>query len=170
MIDSLETYVPPFAGEPGDWEDVLRRARRRGPSRRVLAVAAAVAVLLGAAPALAVLVLRSPGPQLPRDRIAGVVKTALDPRTGVVLLEAGRWKKHDGVCYLVPHVRAGCLARGARTRLLRPLPLLTRGAPSERGIRLKLHGRVPFAVVAVRDGVELRAQGGKVLARLRFNG
>jgi hypothetical protein len=168
MID-LEHYVAPFDDEPADWEDVLRRAGRRRRGRRLALAVATAALLLGTAPALGVLLTRPEAPQLPRDRITGPVRTVVDPRTGATLLEAGRWKERRGVCYLVPHVRSGCLARGERTEILRPLPLLTHGAVSERGIRLRLHRPAAFAVLATALGVDLRGPDGKLLARIRLS-
>ena len=113
-MNVLDAYVAPFDGEPEDWEDVLRRARRGVPRRRtVLAVAIAVAALV-VGPALGVLLTRETGPRLPAaaDRARAVV--ALDPRTGGMLAEAAPWRGHDGVCILFVGRAAGCWHRTPR--------------------------------------------------------
>jgi hypothetical protein len=47
----LDELVPSFAGEPGDWADVLRRADARRPRRRRRLLVAALAAVLVAVPA-----------------------------------------------------------------------------------------------------------------------
>jgi hypothetical protein len=108
------------------WADVLRRAERRAPRRRLVLVAALVVAALGGGPALGVLLTRPGTPQLPRDQITGSVATIVDPHTGVTLVEWARWKGHQGVCYLVPHVHAGCLPAGHRAGPFSALPVFTR--------------------------------------------
>lgn len=93
------------------WEDVLRRARR---GRRRWALVAAVAVgAVASASAVAVPLLRSGPPTLPRaaDRSRAVV--ALDPRSGVIV-EAAPWKGRDGVCYVIVGQTSGCATRSRR--------------------------------------------------------
>lgn len=108
------------------WQDVLRRAQRRPPRRRLALLAALAVAALGGGPALGVLLTRPAQPQLPADRITGSVATIIDPRTGVMLVEWARWKGHDGACYLVPHVHAGCLLAGHRAGPFSALPVFTR--------------------------------------------
>lgn len=123
------------------WEDVLRRAHRPRLTPRLAAVAIAGIAVVSAAPALGVLLTRPSPPQLPMDEIGGTTITSvLDPKTRETLLEYGRWKGHDGVCYLVPHVRAGCLRTGQtsppfeeRSRFI-PMPLLRRARKQDQGL------------------------------------
>ena len=113
MDELLERQVPRFDG-PGDWSDVLERARRRRrPRGRLLVAAAAALAVLVVAPALAV-VLRDGGVQLPGEADRSNVVLIMQPLTGRVLLEAAPWKGHDGFCYLVLRVRAGCVPHKAR--------------------------------------------------------
>lgn len=135
------------------WADVMRRADRRAPRRRLVLLAALVIAALGGGPALGVLLTRSGPPQLPRDEIAGPVSSILDPRTHLPLVEYGRWKKHDGVCYLVPHTHAGCLLAGHRAGPFSPLPAFT---------RLRHKGERPFLLFARRRFVILALPGGRV--------
>jgi hypothetical protein len=121
------------------WADVLRRAERRAPRRRLVLLAAVAAAALGGGPALGVLLTRPGPPQLPRDQIAGPVSSILDPRNQLPLVEYGRWEQHDGVCYLVPHVHAGCLLAGHRAGPFSALPYFT---------RLRHKGKRPFILIA----------------------
>jgi hypothetical protein len=120
MDELLERPIPRF-DEPADWNDVLERARRqRRPRRRLLVMAAAALSVLVVAPALAV-VLRDRGVQLPSETDRSNIVVIMQPLTGRVLLEAAPWKGHDGFCYLVLRVRAGCVPHKARgTALLFP--------------------------------------------------
>ena len=120
MDELLERQVPRFDG-PGDWNDVLERARRRRRPRGRLLVAAATALaVLVVAPALAV-VLRDGGVQLPSEADRSNLVLIMQPLTGRVLLEAAPWKGHNGFCYVVLRVRAGCVPHKARgTGLLFP--------------------------------------------------
>ncbi len=89
-MNVLDTYIAPFEGEPEDWDDVLRRARRRVPRRRlVLAAAVALAVLV-VGPALGVLLARGTGLRLPGGAVRDRAVVALDPRTGGMLIERRR--------------------------------------------------------------------------------
>jgi hypothetical protein len=125
LFDALDAHVAPFRGEPDDWEDVLRRARRsrRLPRRRILVALLAALAVLGAAPALAVLFL-SRAPSLPDGADRSRVFAVVDPRSGRLLVQVAPWRGQDGICYLVPGVRAGCAHRTPRgTVLLSPPPI-----------------------------------------------
>lgn len=133
------------------WADVLSRAQRRPPRRRLVVLAALVVAALGGGPALGVLLTRPGQPHLPADRITGSVSTIVDPRTGIALVEWARWKGHDGTCYLVPHVHAGCLLAGHRAGPYSALPVFTR--LRHKGERaFLLIGRSRFVVLAVPGG------------------
>jgi len=134
------------------WADVLRRADRRVPRRRLVVLAAVAAAALGGGPALGVLLTRPGPPQLPRDQIAGAVSVILDPRNKLPLVEYGRWKGHDGACYLVPHVHAGCLLAGHRAGPFSALPYFSR--LRHKGTRPYLLITRPrrFSVVALPGG------------------
>jgi hypothetical protein len=134
------------------WQDVLRRAERRhAPRRRLVVVAVLVLAALGGGPALGVLLTRPGPPQLPADRITGSVSTIINPRTGVALVEWARWKGHNGVCYLVPHVHTGCLLAGHRAGPYTALPIFTRlRHKGERAFLLLRRSR--FFVVATKAG------------------
>jgi hypothetical protein len=116
---NLDLLVP-VDDSPPDWDDVLRRARRRRPRRRlVVAVAALVAALAGA-PALAVL-LRDRGLDLPAQADRNNVVVIVQPHTGRILVEAAPWQGHDGFCYLLLRLRAGCVPRSTSgTAILKP--------------------------------------------------
>jgi hypothetical protein len=187
MDELLDRQVPRF-DEPGDWEDVLRRAKqRRRPGRRLLVVAIAGLAALIVAPALAVL-LRDHGVQLPRAADRSNVVVVMQPQTGRILIEVAPWKAHDGFCYLVLRVRAGCVPRKARgtTVLTPPLfgwtfdPRVRTGvATTFAGKQVPLtvehfSGRVDVTIFLVRDRlprllreVVLRDAGGRVVVRLR---
>jgi hypothetical protein len=134
------------------WADVLCRAERsRVPRRRLVLLATVVAAALGGGPALGVLLTRPGQPHLPADEITGSVSTIVDPHTGVTLVEWARWKQHNGVCYLVPHVRAGCLPAGHRAGPFSALPVFTRlRHKGERAFLLIRRSR--FTVLAVKGG------------------
>jgi len=113
MDDVLERLVPRI-DEPADWNDVLRRAKQyRRPRRRLLAVAAVVLAAFVVAPALAVM-LRDRGVHLPSGADRSNVIVIMQPRTGRMLIEVAPWKGHDGFCYLVLQLRAGCVPHKAR--------------------------------------------------------
>jgi hypothetical protein len=133
------------------WADVLRRADRGAPRRRLVLLAAVVVAALGGGPALGVLLTRPGQPHLPAGEITGSVATIVDPHTGVTLVEWARWKQHDGVCYLVPHVHAGCLLAGHRAGPFSALPVFTRlRHKGERAFLLIRRSR--FTVLATEGG------------------
>ncbi len=145
------------------WADVLRRAERRAPRRRLVLMVVVLAAALGGGPALGVLLTRTGPPQLPRDDIVGRVSSILDPRTGVPLVEYGRWKGHDGACYLVLRVRAGCLLAGHRAGPFSTLPHFTPCAPARRCVRPQHKGTRPFLVlVRPHRFFVLAVSGGRV--------
>jgi hypothetical protein len=109
-VNVLDELVPPFDGEPGDWEDVLRRARRLPPRRRLVLAAAAVVAPLAAASAVAVPLLVSDKPQLPPDADLSKIAVILEPRTGHVTIKVAPWRGHRGVCILVVGRSAGCFS------------------------------------------------------------
>ena len=136
------------------WQDVLRRAERRRVTPRVLVIAVAVAAVATAAPAMGVLLTRPGPPQLPADQITGPVSTVA-VQNGIVLVrvQGARWNNHDGICYLVPHVRAGCLLRGEQSRRLIAIPTLYRLREQVRTHKRWVVRRpVAFHVVALPGG------------------
>jgi hypothetical protein len=119
MDELLDRQVPRF-DEPGDWDDVLRRARRQHrPGRRLLVIAVVVFAAFIVAPALAVL-LRDHKGGLPSGADRSNVVVMLQPKTGRVLLMAAPWKGHDGFCYFAFFNRSGCVARSSQTVVTRP--------------------------------------------------
>jgi hypothetical protein len=119
MDDLLDRHAPRL-DEPGDWDDVLRRAaERRRPRRRLLVTAVIVIAAFIVAPALAVL-LNDRGGQLPSGADRGNVVAILQPRTGRLLLMVAPWKGHDGFCYFAFFNRAGCVPRSHQTVVTRP--------------------------------------------------
>jgi hypothetical protein len=119
MEELLDGQVPRF-DEPGDWDDVLRRAKhRRRPGRRLLAVVVAVVAAFIVAPALAVL-LRDRGVHLPSGADRSNVVVIVQPKSGRVLLEVAPWKGHQGFCYLVLRLRSGCVPRSGQTVMMWP--------------------------------------------------
>jgi hypothetical protein len=148
------------------WEDVLRRAGRRGPRVVPLAVATAA---VAAVSAVAVPLLRAEPPKLAVDKITGPIRVVEDTRVGVVLVRYGRWRGHDGVCYLVPRVHAGCLLRGERTRLFSGAPgrlFLPVDANAPRDKRLfRLFLRPRFRVAYTKTGVQLIDAKGRPIER-----
>jgi hypothetical protein len=120
-MDELLDRHRPHIDEPADWNDVLRRAKQhRRPRRRLLAVVVTVVAALIVAPALAVM-LRDRGVHLPDGADRSNVVVILQPRTGRVLVQVAPWKAHEGFCYVVLKVRAGCVSHKSRsTTLLSP--------------------------------------------------
>ena len=110
MNEMLERLVPRF-DEPGDWGDVLRRARGRRAPRRLVLVAAVVGAALVVGPALGVLLTRHSTPRLPAEADKRNVVVIAQPFTGHILIEAAPWKGHDGICYVLLFKRAGCVPR-----------------------------------------------------------
>jgi hypothetical protein len=134
------------------WEDVLRRAHRRR-RRYALPVAASVAAV-AAASAVAVPLLGAEQPRLPVEKIDGSVGVVLDSRTGATIIEYAHWKGHDGICYLVPHVRAACLLRGESSKLYTAVPrLVTRTVDGKQRVGMLLVRR--FRIVYTHGGVRL---------------
>lgn len=122
MNELLESSVPPFH-EPADWDDVLRRAGvRRVPRRLVLAAAVAVAVLV-VGPALGYLLTRSTAPRLPAGADRRNVVVIVQPVTGRTLVQAAPWKGHEGICYVILFLRAGCTARAEHRTVVVTPPL-----------------------------------------------
>ena len=122
------------------WEDVLHRAGRSAPRRRLVFAVVVVIAALGGAPAVAVLLTRAQPPALAMDQIGrNPVHAITDPRVGGVLIEWGKWKGHDGICYLVPRVHADCIVAGTTTQRFAPLP---RFIPIHR-----LHSTTPRLVI-----------------------
>jgi hypothetical protein len=100
-----------------------------------------------------VLLTRTAPPQLARDQIAGPVRTIVDPRTRVTLVEYGRWRNHDGICYLVPRLHAACLLHGERSRAFIVLPTLYRLRQQVRTHRRwVIRKPVAFSVLALPGG------------------
>ncbi|MDX6442158.1 MAG: hypothetical protein QOE43_1887 [Gaiellaceae bacterium] len=189
MDDVLDRHVPRI-DEPGDWADVLRRAKgQRRPRRRLLAVAAAVVAAFVVAPALAVL-LHDRGVQLPSEADRSNVVVIMQPTTGRILIEVAPWKRHDGFCYLILQLRSGCVPRKARgTAVMWPPlfgwtfdPRVRTGMAitiSGKHIRLTVEhfgGRVDATLFLIRDRlprflrtVVLRDAAGNVVARLHVS-
>ena len=186
MDELLDRQVPRF-DEPGDWDDVLRRAKQlRRPRRRFLAIAVAVVAAFIVAPALAVM-LRDRGVQLPSGADRSNVVVIMQPKTGRVLLEVAPWKGNEGFCYLVLRVRAGCVPRSGQTAILWP-PLF--GWSFDRRVRTgtattiggkavpltvqHFGGRIDATLFLIRDrlprllrSVVLRDADGRVVGRFR---
>jgi hypothetical protein len=102
------------------WQDVLRRARR--PRRRLVLPAVLAVAALGGGPALAVLLTRTPAPQLPKAADRSHVAVAVQPVTGRVLLKVAPWKKHDGMCYVLIGYSSGCATRSPHGAQLNERP------------------------------------------------
>jgi hypothetical protein len=187
MDDVLDRHVPRI-DEPPDWDDVLRRAKQhRRPRRRLLAVAAVALAAFIVAPALAVM-LRDRGVHLPSGADRSNVIVIMQPRTGRILLEVAPWKGHNGFCYLVLQLRAGCVPHKARgtTVLLPPFfgwtfdrRVRTGTAKTLSGKRIPLTvqhfgGRVDATLFLVRGwpprmlrDVVLRDAQGRVVVRIK---
>ena len=133
------------------WQDVLRRADRRRPVRAIVVAVLSVAAFASGGSALAVLLTRSDPPRLPLDQIGNnKVAYVVDPKSGQTLLEYARWQGHDGVCFLVPHIRAGCLHTGETSHRFISIPLLR--IAKERHHRFVLTPRIGFRVLALPGG------------------
>ena len=184
----LDELVPPFTA-PGDWDDVLHRARPRRPRGRVLVAIAIAVAAVGVGPALAFELLQHDPTKLPSAADRSDVAVIIQPRTGRVLLEIAPWKSHDGFCYSLVGVRAGCVPHKARGTLAMWPPLLgwsfdprvrSGTATTRRGEAVPLivshfGRRIDVTVFLQRSlvpplltGVTLRDAHGKVVARLRL--
>jgi hypothetical protein len=117
-LEALDEYVA-LRVETPEWEDVLRRVRRRRTPRLLVAAAVAVAVF-GGAPALAVVLLHDTKPGLPSGADRSNVAIILQPRTGRIVLEVAPWKEHDGFCYFAYFARSGCVPRSRQTIVTAP--------------------------------------------------
>jgi hypothetical protein len=187
MDELLDRYLPRI-DEPADWNDVQQRAKQhRRPRRRLLAVAAVVVAAFIVAPALAVM-LRDHGVHWPSGADRSNVVVIVQPLTGRVVLQAAPWKGHDGFCYVVLQLRAGCVAQKSRgTTLLYP-PIFgwtfdqrvrtgTATALGGKRVRLTVQhfgGRIDATFFLVRDrlprllrSVVLRDAQGRVVARVK---
>lgn len=171
------------------WEDVLRRAKRRAPQRRLVLAAVVAIAALGGGPAVAVLLTQPPGPHLPKAADRSNVAVVLQPKTGQIVLEAAPWKGHGGICYLILQREDGCATwspHGAYFDGGTPggytfdsrVRSVTAQLPYGKSIRLTLHRfarlRVTFFTstrfyAGVR-GYTLRGAHGKVLSRARLPG
>jgi hypothetical protein len=142
------------------WEDVLRRAQRR-PRRRLVLAAVLAAGFAGGGSALGVALTQNASAlRLPMDQVGGTTVTyVIDPHTRGTVIAVARWKRHDGVCFLVPKVRAGCLRGGRALPLVPPPPLLLRGR--------KRHGTWLLVVRNRATTVEVVDGKGRVVVRVR---
>jgi len=111
MNEWLEELVP-RRDEHGDWADVLHRARPLPRRRLIFAVAVLVGVLAVGGPALGVLLTRDGAPRLPREADRRNVVVVVQPLTGRIVVQAAPWMGHDGICYVLLGMRAGCAPRG----------------------------------------------------------
>ena len=117
-LEVLDEYVP-LRGETPEWDEVLRRARRRRSPRLLVGVVVALAVF-GGAPALAVVLLHNGKPGLPSGADRSNVAIMLQPQTGRIVLEVAPWKGHDGFCYFAYFNRSGCVPRSNQTVVTAP--------------------------------------------------
>jgi hypothetical protein len=183
-VEVLADYVP-LRSETPEWEDVLRRARRRRSPRFLVAVAVAIAVF-GGAPALAVVLLHDGKPGLPSGADRSNVVVILRPGTGRIVLEVAPWKEHDGFCYFAYFSRSGCVPRSHQTVVTAP-PLFgwtfdprvatatatTFGGKHVQLVVRRFGGRVNAAFFfagrryALLRNIVLRDRDGRVIARLR---
>jgi hypothetical protein len=114
----LDELVAPFDGEPDDWDDVLRRARRPHLRRRLVLAFAGAAAVGAVASAVALPLLRSDPSRLPAAADRRNVHVVVQPHTGRVLIEAAAWKGHHGVCYVIVGRSSGCTPRAARLTMI----------------------------------------------------
>jgi hypothetical protein len=185
----LDDLVPPFT-EPGDWNDVLRRARHRPrPRGRMLVVIAVAVTAFGVGPALAYELFQHDATALPAAADRNNVAVIMEPRTGRVVLQVAPWKSHKGFCYALLGVRAGCVPQKASGTLASWPPLLgwSFDARIRSGTGTTIGGKTVPLTVAHFDGrinvtlflqrrvsspplkrVVLRDAHGAVLVRLRL--
>jgi hypothetical protein len=144
MNELLEELVPPIHGD-GDWNDVLRRARPL-PRRRIVFAAALLVGVLAVGPALGFLLTRDGAPRLPREADRSKVVVIVQPLSGRIVVQAAPWKGHDGICYLLLGIRAGCAPR-VTVVLTPPLVGFTFDRRVVSGTAVTLAGkRVPLVV------------------------
>jgi hypothetical protein len=172
-----------------DWEDVLRRSRRRVPRRRLTLAEVVAVAALGGGPAVAVLLTQPPGPHLPKAADRSNITVVLQPKTGRIVVEAAPWKGHDGMCYLLLGREDGCATwspHGAYFDGGTPsgytfdarVRSVTARLANGKNIRLRLYRfdrlRVTFFTStrfhAFVRGYTLRGEHGEVLARSRLPG
>jgi hypothetical protein len=171
------------------WEDVLRRANRRVPRRRLVFAAVVAIAALGGGPAVAVLLTQPPRPHLPKAADRSNVVAVLEPKTGRIVVEAAPWKGHDGICYLILQREDGCATWSPRGAYFdggtaggytfdSRVRSVTAQFADGKSIRLTLHRfdrlRVTFFTstrfhVGLRS-YTLRGENGEVLSRARLPG
>lgn len=181
----LDEYVPLRDEEP-DWDDVLRRARRRRPPARLLVAVLVAIAVFGVAPALAVVLLRDSRPGLPSGADRSNVAIVLQPHTRRVLLEVAPWRGHDGFCYFAYIGRSGCVPRSRQTAVT-ALPVFgwtfdtrvtsatatTLGGKHVQLLVRRFRGRVNATFFldarryALLRNIVLRDRDGRVIIRLR---
>jgi len=110
-LELLDELVPRDE-RPADWDDVLRRAGRRRPKMRLVAVAAVVLAALAVAPALAVLLRHDGGPALPAQADRSRVVLIRAPGSQRVAVKVAPWRGHDGICFAAVVGRKGCVRSG----------------------------------------------------------
>jgi hypothetical protein len=110
MTELLDELVP-VDDRPGDWDDVLRRARRF-PRRRLVAAVAIAAAALAAAPAIGVLLRHDAGPELPAQADRSRVVLLVAPGTQRVIAKIAPWRGHPGMCFAATIGRAACVDKG----------------------------------------------------------
>jgi len=118
-LSVLDEIVPRQDEQP-DWDDVLRRARGRRPTARVLVAALVAVAVIGVAPAVAVVLLRGHPLDFPRQADRNNIVVVIQPRTGRLVLELAPRKDGKGFCYLLRPFRAGCVTRSKQTVLMSP--------------------------------------------------
>lgn len=182
-LQLLEELVPNDE-RPADWDDVLRRAGRRRPRRRLAVAVVAVGATLLVAPALAVLLRHDRGPQLPDAADRSRVSVIVMPGTGRVLAKLAPWRNHDGICFAAILGRSGCASSGSAFMSLNAGYTFDRRVVSGTAVRLGSGRRMPLALTrfpklgvsvfyARRDAlrllwrVELRDAAGHVLHTIR---
>jgi hypothetical protein len=104
----------------GDWEDVLRRARRR---RAPVLVAALAVAAVATGSALGIALTRDAGATLPPEADRSNVVVVVQPLTGRVVVKAAPWKGHDGICYVF-FSHSGCVPRTARATVVPAPPVV----------------------------------------------
>jgi hypothetical protein len=110
MIDALDELVP-VDDRAGDWDDVLRRARR-SPRRRLVVAVAIAAAALAAAPAIGVLLRHDAGPELPVQADRSRVALLIAPGSQRVIAKVAPWRGHAGMCFAATIGRAACVDKG----------------------------------------------------------